>query len=151
QAAAGPLAQLREELGKLPADSSKSEEARRDCEKLRDLVLRLRKDLSPKVDHLSVKGISGGSQPFMLWRNRQLAAQHLKSASESAARFCQVIPFVFFALERAPYYDAGSSPKGRLLSAGFHLMHGYFRDDGPLYELILNDSERREIDALWRE
>jgi hypothetical protein len=151
KAAAGPLTQLREEWGKLPTDASKSGEARRDCEKLRDLVLRLRKDLAPKVDNLSAKGISSGSQSFILWRNRQLAAQNLRSANEAAARFCRVFPFVFFALERAPYYDAGSSPKGRLLSAGFHLMHGYFRDDGPLYELILNNTERREIDALWRE
>src|SRR5205823_9533988 len=41
--------------------------------------------------------------------------------------------------------------KGRLLTAGFHLMQGYFRDDGPLCELILDEPRRRELDALWRE
>ena len=30
-------------------------------------------------------------------------------------------------------------------------MQGYFRDDGPLCELILDDSEQRELDALWHE
>src|SRR5439155_22621155 len=40
---------------------------------------------------------------------------------------------------------------GRLLSAGFHSMTGYFRDDGPLYELILDRDGQRELDRLWRE
>jgi len=37
------------------------------------------------------------------------------------------------------------------LTAGFHLMQGYFRDDAPLYELILDEAGRRELDTLWRE
>ena len=33
------------------------------------------------------------------------------------------------------------TPQGhRLLSAGFHSLMGYFRDDGPLYELILDEA-----------
>jgi hypothetical protein len=66
-------------------------------------------------------------------------------------RFCSVFPDAFVVTERGPYYDPGSSPKGRLLSAGFHLMHGYFRDDVPLCELILDDRARRELDELWFE
>ena len=30
-------------------------------------------------------------------------------------------------------------------------MTGYFRDDGPLYELMLDEAGRRELDRLWRE
>jgi hypothetical protein len=30
-------------------------------------------------------------------------------------------------------------------------MTGYFRDDGPLYDLVLDDAGRRELDQLWRE
>ena len=30
-------------------------------------------------------------------------------------------------------------------------MTGYFRDDGPLYELMLDERGRRELDRLWRE
>ena len=41
--------------------------------------------------------------------------------------------------------------RGRLLSAGFHLMTGYFRDDAPLYDLILDNQGQRELDALWEE
>src|SRR5262249_1877746 len=40
---------------------------------------------------------------------------------------------------------------GRLLSAGFHNMMGYFRDDGPLYELILDEAGQRALDRLWQE
>src|SRR5205807_10133551 len=35
--------------------------------------------------------------------------------------------------------------------AGFHLMQGYFRDDEPLYDLILDHTDRRVLDALWHE
>ncbi|HXX93508.1 MAG TPA: DUF1592 domain-containing protein, partial [Planctomycetota bacterium] len=57
----------------------------------------------------------------------------------------------FAVLERSPYYDRESSSKGRYLSAGFHLMLGYYRDDRPLYDLVLDGPARREIDALWDE
>src|SRR5207249_4239616 len=53
-----------------------AEAVRRECERLRDLVGRLRRQLKPQVGKLHVKGISDGSQPFVLWRNRQLASRH---------------------------------------------------------------------------
>ena len=28
---------------------------------------------------------------------------------------------------------------------------GYFRDDQPLYQLVLDEKEQKELDALWRE
>lgn len=144
--AGGPVAELRARWEKLPAADRKG------CEELRDLVLRLRQGFPAKVDNLLVKGISKGSQWLLLWRNDQLAAQHRRVAGDPAvARFCEVFPDAFVVLERAPYYDKGSSPKGRFLSAGFHLMQGYYRDDAPLCELVLHDAERREIDALWDE
>src|SRR5262249_1384844 len=156
--APGPLGEVRARWRELPADVQRPDEARRECERLRDLVLRLRKDLAPKADKLQVKGISQGSQPFVLWRNDRLAAQHMRYAgdatgadADAVALFCRVFPDAFIVTERAPYYDAGSSPKGRLLSAGFHLMHGFYRDDQPLYELVLDEVGRREIDTLWEE
>ena len=39
--------------------------------------------------------------------------------------------------------------KGRLLTAGLHNSMGYFRDDTPLMELILDENGRRELDRLW--
>src|SRR5258707_14020971 len=30
-------------------------------------------------------------------------------------------------------------------------MHGYYRDDQPLYELVLDQAAQREIDTLWEE
>jgi hypothetical protein len=129
-------------------------QARRSCERLSEIVDRVRQAFAPRVDRLQVRGISNGSQPFLLWRNGQLAEQHLRydgDADLSVERFCQVVPDTFVVLERGPYYDPGSSPKGRFLSAGFHLMQGYYRDDGPLYELVLDGAARREIDTLWTE
>jgi hypothetical protein len=69
-------------------------------------------------------------------------------------RFCAVFPDAFYVSERArvfldPKEDRNNT--GRLLSAGFHNQMGYFRDDQPLCELILDEAGRRELDTLWRE
>jgi len=119
-----------------------------------DAVARLRALYPAQADKLEVKGISKGSQWVLLARNDQLATQHTHPAGTldaAAARFCAVFPDTFVVLERGPYYDKSASPKGRFLSAGFHLMLGYYRDDRPLYDLVLDDAARREIDALWTE
>jgi hypothetical protein len=156
--ALGPLGDVQAQWHRLPADVLRQDEARRDCECLRDLVVHFREEFTPPEQKLTVKGISTGSQPLILWRNGQIAAQHMRCTADAhtadadaAARFCRVFPDAFVGIERAPYYDAGSSPKGRFLSAGFHLMQGYFRDDGPLCELVLDEAARREIDSLWDE
>ena len=70
------------------------------------------------------------------------------------AGFCDVFPDAFFVSERARVYlDAKDEAKltGRLLSAGFHSQMGYFRDDAPLYDLVLDEGGRRELDRLWQE
>jgi hypothetical protein len=154
----GPLGKVQSQWGDFPADGQREADAKRDAKKLRDLVLLLRRDLTPKVEKLQAKGISQGSQPFVLWRNDQLAALHMHykggakgDLAVACEKFCRVFPDAFVVTERAPFYDPGSSPKGRFLSAGFHLMHGIYRDDQPLYDLVLNDAERKEIDTLWEE
>jgi hypothetical protein len=149
--AGSPVAELWTQWRDLPADAAG---ARRGCEQLAQTVVRLRATFEPLVDKIDVKGISKGSQWLLLWRNDQLAAQHRTApagADAGVVRFCRTFPDSFVVLERGPYYDKTSSPKGRFLSAGFHLMQGYYRDDAPLYELVLDDAERREIDTLWNE
>jgi hypothetical protein len=69
----------------------------------------------------------------------------------SFARFSSVFPDAFSIRERGRYYPDDSEDKGRLLSAGFHNVMGYFRDDTPLVELILDDGQRKELDELWLE
>ena len=75
---AGPLGQVRAMWKKLPGDASKAADVRRDCERMRDAVVRLRAAYEPRVPDIKVRGISKGSQPFVLWRNRQLAAQRMR-------------------------------------------------------------------------
>jgi hypothetical protein len=156
--ASGPLGEVQAQWQKLPADVQQNADARRACERLRDLVVRLRKQFPPHVERLQVRGISPGSQPLLLWRNDQLAAQHMRcggdansSSGAAPAKFCRVFPDAFVITERAPYYDTSTSAKGRLLSAGFHLMQGYYRDDGPLCTLVLDEAGRRDLDTLWEE
>jgi hypothetical protein len=187
---AGPLAAVRSRWQGLPApDPAKADAARPGCQRLRDLVVRLRKQLKPNVKKLSVNGISPGSQPFVLWNDRQFAERHRSYSGEVLAdlkklaeqvhdtdaaladlfalkgtdadterrmrgalgRFCEVFPDAFVVADRGPYFNPDEAGKGRPLTAGFHLMQGYFRDDGPLCDLILDDPQRRELDALWHE
>jgi len=67
----------------------------------------------------------------------------------SFQKFCNVFPDAFYIPDRGrmEFYDPND--RGRLLSAGFHNMMGYFRDDRPLMELILDENGRKELDRLW--
>jgi hypothetical protein len=67
------------------------------------------------------------------------------------ARFCRVFPDRFYMQERGRNYFDTTTDRGRLLSAGFHSLLGYFRDDQPLYELILDDAQQKQLDAMWRD
>ena len=67
------------------------------------------------------------------------------------ARFCSVFPDMFYKEERGRNYFDTSKDRGRYLSAGFHNVMGYFRDDQPLYELILDDQQQQELDEMWHE
>jgi hypothetical protein len=150
-----PLGELQALWRKLPADPAKAEEARRHCQGMRDMVIRVRKGFEPHVAPLRIKGVSEGSQPLVLARNRQLAAMHMRYPGDKPTRdlevFCRVFPDTFVVVDRGPYFDTKAAGKGRPLTAGFHLMQGYFRDDGPLHELVLDEAEQRELGTLWWE
>lgn len=63
-----------------------------------------------------------------------------QDVARSGAAFCQVFPNRFY------YVD-----DTRGLSAGFHLIEGFFRDDQPLVKHVLDDVERQQLDRLWTE
>jgi hypothetical protein len=184
----GPIAALQALWRELPAGGQdQAASAKAGCEKMRDFVSNLRSQLVPRVNNLAPAGISNGSQPVVLWKDRQLAANRMRYAggalklapaalpkespaaramtvpTESAAaaryestfsRFCETFPDAFFVSERALIYldpKTQTEMTGRLLSAGFHNQMGYFRDDGPLYKLMLSEEEQHEIDRLWQE
>jgi hypothetical protein len=161
-----------------------SAEPSAECRAMRDWVKQLRRKLEPPVKGLKVYGVHEGSQSFVLWKNRQYAANRRAydrnalivrsdeategdpdlvvpaDATERAAyeasfaRFCSVFPDAFYVSERGRDYvgkPREQQEKGRLLSAGFHSQMGYFRDDGPLCEMILNEQPRKELDVLWQE
>ena len=72
-------------------------------------------------------------------------------AEASFSRLSSVFPDAFYIRERGRFYPDDSQDKGRLLSAGFHNVMGYFRDDTPLMELILDDKGKKELNQLWDE
>ena len=78
----------------------------------------------------------------------------LDELNRELEQFCNIFPDAFYVSERGRDYlgvPKEKQEKGRLLSAGFHSMMGYFRDDKPLYDWILDDKDRIELDNLWQE
>ncbi len=67
------------------------------------------------------------------------------------ARFAQVFPDTFYVTERGRYLPDDSEDKGRFLSAGYHSVAGYYRDDLPLQQLILDDNGKQQLNRLWNE
>jgi len=74
-----------------------------------------------------------------------------KRYEESFERFAWIFPDKFYVSERGRYFPDDSEDKGRLLSAGYHSVLGFYRDDQPLMELILDDKGQRELNRLWEE
>jgi hypothetical protein len=171
----GPLATLQSQWRAVPAGADAAA-VRRSAEQLRDFVVRLRKKIQVTHTELSIAGIGDDAQPFLMWRNRQYATNRrnydrspLKTEGETSdpdlqvpaaereryeaafARFASLFPDAFYVSERGRYFPDNTRDVGRHLSAGFHNLMGYFRDDQPFYELILDQKEQAQLDALWQE
>ena len=188
QISVGPIMRLQDLWPGAPSETLQPADARRECERMRDYTVALRSRLRPRFRDMTIEGSHVGSQPFVLWKNRQYVAHRqtydrdILQVGEAASpavnmldaalrvpaddvereryeaafgRFCSVFPDAFYVSERGRDYVQDSKKlmgeKGRLLSAGFHSMMGYFRDDRPLYDMILDTAEQKELDALWRE
>lgn len=93
------------------------------------------------------------SASVLLERDRAHLADHKEQIKASYDKFCELFPDAFMIIERGRHYanEGSIEGKGRLLSAGFHSMMGYFRDDAPLRNLVLDDNAAEELDRLWRE
>jgi len=65
--------------------------------------------------------------------------------------FASVFPDDFYISERGRFFPDESNDKGRYLSAGYHNVMGYYRDDTALKELILDQKGIAELDRLWDE
>jgi len=66
-------------------------------------------------------------------------------------RFAGVFPDMFYKESRGRNYFRTGKDQGRYLSAGFHNVMGYFRDDQPLYQLLLDKQQQATLDGMWRE
>ncbi len=210
----GPIAKLQTMWRELPPPAAgvtgeaRGVLARAGSERMRAFVTGLREKIEPRFEPLSVAGMRGTAQPFLMWKNRQYAAARTsydrnvlqidgkadpvaapavrarpanadddddedagdkrprqggvdpdlkvpaadRARYEAAfARFAAVFPDAFYVAERGRNYLDTSRDKGRYLSAGFHNLMGYFRDDKPLYEMILDEKGKKELDALWHD
>lgn len=104
----------------------------------------LHREAAPRWAALSAKARFG--DPDLVVPAAQRA--RYQSAFE---RFASVFPDTFYITERGRYFPDDSEDKGRLLSAGYHSVIGFFRDDTPLMQLILDEKAKKEIDQLWDE
>lgn len=188
ETASGPIAALQSLFNNLPDAAVPNDlaTAHEGCHEMANFVSDLRHSLVPDVSNLTAPEVHNGSQPLVLWKNRQFVANRRRyvvsdlpegdfglsdksgarefmrvsedtdrvAYTKSLEQFCNIFPDQFFVSERARVYLDPSKEKkltGRYLSAGFHSQMGYFRDDAPLYDLMLDDSERHELDRLWLE
>ena len=104
----------------------------------------LHQEAAPRWAALSAKARAGDTDLIVPAAER--------SGYEAAfSRFAHVFPDTFYVTERGRYFPDDSQDKGRLLSAGYHSVIGFFRDDTPLMELILDEKGRHELDRLWDE
>ncbi len=217
----GPLAKLQSMWRSLPVPKSDQRDLAGDgAARMRDFVVRMRKDTSLVFSSPTVKGLSVRTQPLMNWKLRAYAthrrdfdraalrdegeappveptiplgrdgkpvgyglvglgpngedltalkaqvrayASRMENADlvvpagqraryeEAFATFSSVFPDAFYVRERGRFYPDESEDKGRWLSAGFHNVMGYTRDDAPLSELILDEKGQKELEALWNQ
>jgi len=104
----------------------------------------LHEEAAPRWAALSAKARSGDADLV-------IPAAERGKYEASFARFASIFPDAFYVSERGRYFPDDSDDKGRLLSASYHNTMGYFRDDTPLMELILDENGRKELDRLWNE
>ncbi len=82
------------------------------------------------------------------------SAKEKQAFVRDVERFCRLFPNAFYVSERGRDYVGVAKEqqeKGRLLSAGFHSMMGYYRDDEPLMKLLLTPDQCAHLDRLWQE
>lgn len=182
----GPLAALAIRWRALK-DAGALDEQKKLASGLAEWVHALRVATRPTFPNLNAPGMQNGSQPFVIWKVRQIeatrysyqpasalnlapalylpdtpAANAMKPPQDPPAadeyerafeRFATIFPDEYVVTERAPVYLNPNSGEGKLpghlLNAGLHSQTGYFRDDLPLYELILSDADKSELDRLW--
>ena len=72
---AGPIEKIRTLFAELPNDLL---EAQKGCRAMRDYVIEIRGLLAFDFPHLRVDEVNRGSQPLVLWRNRQMASHRLQ-------------------------------------------------------------------------
>jgi hypothetical protein len=104
----------------------------------------LHRDAAPRWAALSAKARAGDP-------DLTVPAAQRKRYEAAFARFASVFPDTFYVTERGRYFPDDSADKGRLLSAGYHSVLGFFRDDTPLMQLILDEKGKKELDRLWDE
>jgi hypothetical protein len=104
----------------------------------------LHREAAPRWAALSAKARAG--DPDLI-----VPAKERARYEAAFSRFASIFPDNFYVQERGRYFPDDSEDKGRLLSAGFHNTMGYFRDDTPLSELILDEKGQKELERLWNE
>ncbi len=75
----GPIAAMQAMWKDLPApEGGNTDAARAGCERMRDVFVNVRKQLTRAVQNLPERGFSNGSQPLVLWKNRQFVANRMR-------------------------------------------------------------------------
>ncbi|HUS35235.1 MAG TPA: DUF1587 domain-containing protein, partial [Verrucomicrobiae bacterium] len=76
----GPIAKLQTLWNELPRArrGKEPEELRARCVAMRDFVAEVRTKIKPEVPNLRIQGVNPSAQALVLWKNREMAANHTK-------------------------------------------------------------------------
>ena len=128
---------------------------RRDCERMRDFVVRLRKahraaraakvQVSGASRRAASRSCSGGTASSPRKRMRYPAKASRRRARR-ASEFCRRLPRHVLRVRAAALLRPEERPVGAAADGRLPPDAGYFRDDAPLYELVLDEPGRRELD-----
>lgn len=81
----GPIAALQALWNGIPDDTDPAA-ARSVCDQMRSFITDLRPKLVEKVENLRSPKMQNGSQPLVIWKNEQMAANHTRYAPGSALK-----------------------------------------------------------------
>ena len=104
----------------------------------------LGREVAPRARALQLHGRAGN--PHLVVPDGEL-----ERYERAFAELADLFPDAFYISERGRFYPDDSADKERFLSAGYHNVTGYYRDDQPLQELILDEAGQAELNRLWDE
>lgn len=144
----GPAAKLQAMWGELPApkanqpDIARPDLVRQGCEQMRDFVRRIRRHTEKLFDTPALPGFNANFQPFVMWRNREIAA-HRRDFDPAALRVEGEPPPPELTVTKGPIFGKGEEVEVKKAIAD------YIKDRGEDPDLAVPAGQRARYEAAF--